>query len=156
MAIRKPLVITNGNLEQLQAGDNLAPVPNTINVINGETTAILIGASIYIDSANTVKYAKADSINTKDVIGMCIDEIAISGSGIVQNDGLITLTTEQWDIVTGDTGGLIPGTIYFLSDITIGRIMKDAPITVGHYVIRVGIAVSMIDFEIMIGTPIKL
>lgn len=156
MATKKPLVITDGNLEQLQAGDNLAPVPNSLDVVNGEAFAILIGASSYIDSANTIKYANADSIDTKDAIGLCTEEIAISGSGVVQVDGLLILTTAQWDIATGDTGGLTPGAVYFLSDVTIGRITKTATTTTGHYIVKMGIAVSTTDFEIMIGTPIKL
>lgn len=156
MATKKPLVITDGNLEQLQAGDNLAPVPNSLDVANGETIAILVGASTYIDSADTIKYANADSVDTKDAIGICVAEIAISGSGTIQVDGLLTLTTAQWDIATGDTGGLTPGAVYFLSDVTHGRITKTATTTIGHYIVKMGIAVSTTDFEIMIGTSIKL
>ncbi len=152
--IRKPLILNSGNLEQLQAGDRLAPVPNTLDVINGEAASILPGGVVYISSDSTIKYAQADSILTKDAIALCISEIISSESGIVQTDGTLTLTITQWDLVTGDTGGLIPGTVYFLSETTNGRITKTAPIN--GYVVKIGVAISTVNFEISIGTPIKL
>ncbi len=152
--IRKPIVLNNGQLEQLQVEDKLAPIPHILEVINSETIPILIGATVYIDSANTIKYAKADSIVTKDVIAMCIGDIISEESGIVQVDGLLTLTIEQCDTATGDTGGLTPGSVYVLSAVTMGRITKVAP-TAG-YVVKIGTAISALDFEISIGTPIKL
>lgn len=156
MALRKPIVLNSGQLEQLQSEDILTPVPNSLTVINEQIDPILIGGSVYISSANSIKYAKADLIGTKDVIGICIEDIAPSGSGTIQVDGLLTLTTEQWDLATGDMGGLTPGATYFLSDVTAGRITKVPPGVDEHYVVKIGVAISTINFEILIGTPIKL
>ncbi len=152
--IRKPLVLSNGCLEQLQAGDTLAPVPHTLEVTNDETITILIGAVVYISSANAVKYAKADLATTKSAIAMCLGDIIATELGIIQVDGLLTLTTEQWDLATGDTGGLTPGSVYFLSAATIGRITNVPPTT--GYIVKIGTAISTVNFEISIGTPIKL
>lgn len=152
--IKKPLVLSNGHLEQLQAGDTLAPVPHTLEVTNDGTITILTGAIVYISAANAVKYAKADLAATKDAIAMCLGDIIATELGIVQVNGLLTLTTEQWDLATGDVGGLVPGSVYFLSAATRGRITNIPPIT--GYVVKIGTAISTIDFEISIGTPIKL
>ncbi len=152
--IKKPLVITNGQLEQLQTGDVLASIPNTIDVINGEVSILLTGGTVYISEANTVKYAKADDEITKNVIALCVADIANSATGAIRISGRLTLTTTEWDVATGDTGGLTPGASYFLSGTTAGRITKTAPIS--GYVVRVGVAVSLVDFEISINVPIKL
>ena len=152
--IKKPIVITQGQLEQLQIGDVLAPVPNVFEAVNGESATILIGGTVYISAANTVKYAKADDEVTKNAIALCTADIDSSEIGVVQVDGRLTLTIAQWDIATGDTGGLVPGTSYFLSEAVAGRISKIAPNT--GFVAKIGIAVSTIDFEILISAPIKL
>ena len=151
--IKKPLVLTNGQLEQLQAGDTLA-LFHTLEVVNGEATPALIGVVVYIDSANTIKFAKADSDTTKNAIAMCQNDINPGESGAIQINSLLTLTTAQWDTITGDIGGLTPGSVYYLSNTAAGWITKIAPTT--GYVVKIGIAVSAIDFEILVGTPIKL
>lgn len=152
--IKKPIVITNGQLEQIQVGDVLAPIPNIFGVTNDDSVAMEVGGTVYISSANMVKYAKADSGTTKNAIAMCIKDMAVSATGIVQVDGRLTLTALEWDLVTGDTGGLTPGTPYFLSEVTAGRITKIAPTT--GFVVRMGTAISTVNFEISINAPIKL
>jgi len=152
--IKKPLVITAGQLEQLQSGDVLAPIPTTLELINGENFSILPGNPVFIDTANTAKYANAE--DNKDAIALCTEEVLSSASGIFQVDGILSLITGQWDAVTGATGGLTPGAVYFLDDIDVARITKVAPTTTGHYIVRVGIAINSTDLKIAIGTPIKL
>lgn len=154
MAIRKPLILNNGQLEQLQAGDRLAPVPNSIPLINGEDFTILAGQPIIINSESNAKYA--DATENKDAIALCVENVLSTVLGVFQTDGLLSLTTTQWDMITGDVGGLQPGKIYFLDDSDTGRITRVPPITVGHYVVRLGTAINTTDFAIMIGTPIKL
>ncbi len=152
--IKKPLVITNGQLEQLQSGDVLAAIPNTLEVINGESSSTSIGGTVYISAANTVKYAKADDEITKNAIAVCSAIIEVDAVGAVQVSGRLTLTTSEWDLATGDTGGLSPGAIYFLSEVTAGRITTMAPAS--GFVVQIGTAISAVDFEISIHSPIKL
>lgn len=157
MAIRKPLVITNGNLEQLQAGDNLAPIPNTLQLLNDKSVQIEAGSPICIELANIANTTKITDVNRKDAIALAINIIPPNEINTFQVDGVLTLTTTQWDIVTEETGGLIPGAVYFLSEsVTSGRISRTPPVITGNYIVRIGIAVNSTDFEIMIGTPIKL
>lgn len=42
--------------------------------------------------------------------------------------GPLTLSAAAWDLITGDSGGLVPGTTYFLSPTTAGRLTNDASI----------------------------
>ncbi len=152
--IRKPLILNSGNLEQLQAGDRLAPVPNSIQIINGEDYTISAGQPIVIDDQNEAKYANA--VINKDVVAFCVEDVLTTISGTFQIDGILSLTTAQWDLITGEVGGLRPGKIYFLDDNDTGRIVRTPPTTPEHYVVRLGAAISTTDFAIMLGTPIKL
>lgn len=59
---------------------------------------------------------------------------------VVRSFGHVTLTAAQWDLVTGDLGGLSRGALYWLSP-TPGRITRDQPSPPSELV-TVGIAVS--------------
>ena len=57
--------------------------------------------------------------------------------------GLVGLATWQWDLaVVGESGGLTPGDLYYVSDTESGMLTNTAPVTVGHFVTPVGIALS--------------
>jgi hypothetical protein len=45
----------------------------------------------------------------------------------VETSGMVTLTTDQWDAVTGGKGGLIPGTAYYLSTTQPGHLTDTPP-----------------------------
>lgn len=160
MALRKPLVINAGSIEQIQSGDTLDAVVTEIDVVsmtNNNVSPIIIGAPVYCESASKIDLAKADATGTKDVFGLVKDvSIAASASGNIQTDGILVATTAQWDAVAGTTGGLAAGTIYYLSATTAGEVTATAPITGGQFVVRVGLALSATELEISISQPIKL
>lgn len=156
MATKKPLVITNGQIEQLQAGDNLTS-KDLFDRLNNSGGALVKGTPVYVPTAGEVDKAKADAASTKDVFGLVADtSIADTASGGIQTDGVLSATTAEWDAVTGQTGGLTPGAIYFLSATTAGMLTTTAPTTDGHFVCRVGLALSTTELEITFHAPIKL
>jgi hypothetical protein len=147
MALKKPLVLTNGIPEQLQAGDSIAEV-DTINLTNGEAGSIVIGAPVYMFAADSVKKAKADAVGTTPVIGLVAAATIANGvAGAIQMEGVLSATTGQWDAVAGTTGGLTFNTRYFLSNATAGILTSTAPST--GYSQEVGIAIS--TTELLIG-----
>ena len=156
MATKQPLVITNGQIEQLQAGDNLASAdlfPRT----NNNAGAIVIGQAVYVDGAGTVDLAQANAAGTKDVLGLVADvSIANAASGNIQSDGLLTATTGQWDAVTGQVGGLTAGSLYYLDPSTPGALTATAPTAVGQFVCPVGRAMSTTEMEITILITVRL
>ena len=160
MAARKPLVIINGQVQQLQAGDTLDASVSEVDVVsksNGNAGAIVIGQAVYTKADGTVDLAKADASGTVEVLGfMKTTSVAAAASGIIQTDGILAATTGQWDIVSGGTGGLTPGAVYWLSAATAGSITDTAPTTAGHQVVRVGKAISETEMEISIEPPILL
>ena len=87
---------------------------------NVDTSTVSAGAPVYaFTSANTFKRANVSVAATKQLIGLVVDAaIAVSATGRVQTDGLVTLTTGQWDSITGQSGGLTPGSLYYLNSTT--------------------------------------
>lgn len=162
MAIRKPLVIVAGQVQQLQAGDQLSAgvaLADTRALTNGEAAASMpIGTPGYVSGAGAAKRAQANALATADVVGLVYDPagIANGASGDFVVDGVVSATTAQWDAVTGQVGGLTPGSAYFLDPATPGKLTSTPPSAVGQVVTRVGIALSDTDFDVRIGEPILL
>lgn len=160
MALRKPLVLNAGQIEQIQSGDTLDAVAAEVDVVsmtNNNASPIVIGSPVYCESASKVDLAKADATGTKDTFGLVKDvSIAASASGNIQTDGILVATTTQWDAVAGTTGGLVAGTVYYLDAATAGQLTATAPTTGGHFVVRVGLALSTTELEISFSQPIKL
>lgn len=156
MALKKPLVQTSGQIEQLQSGDYLQ-TQELPQLINGNAGTIPIGTPVYVTTNDTVDKAKADAVGTVNTIGLVADvSIAAAATGSVQVDGILVATTGQWDSVTGGSGGLVANSIYYLDPATAGKITATAPSTVGQFVAPIGIAISTTEMKISIGRRIKL
>lgn len=160
MAARKPLVIINGQIQQLPTADTLDAAASEVDVVtltNANASAQVIGTPVYISAADNFQPARANASGTTDVIGFVKDtSIAASTSGSIQTNGIITATTGQWDTVTGGTGGLTAGAVYFLSASAAGQITATAPSTSSQFVSRLGRALSTTSLLINIQPPIGL
>ena len=158
MATKLPLVITNGVVQQLQAGDSLDTRAEQFQLINDEATPVVIGSAVYPDVAGGFKKAQANAAGTKDVIGLVGQAPSITNAvaGAITLDGVLTATTTQWDAVTGDVGGLVFKARYYLDPTTPGKITKTAPTAVGQYVCEIGEAMSTLDLKINILAPVLL
>lgn len=67
--------------------------------------------------------------------------------------GVVGLTTEQWNAVTGGSGGLTRGAVYYQSETVAGGITTVRPTAPGTYTARVGIAVN--PTTMVLTTPTK-
>lgn len=146
--IKKPLVLTSGEIEQLQADDSMSPVPNSLALEAG--AELVICTPVYISAADIADVADSDAL--PNVIGIVAEFILISATGAVQTDGKLTASTGDWDARTGQTGGLTAGSVYYLDS---WGTLTTTPPTSG-YLTRLGIAVNATDLEIKISRPIKL
>ena len=157
MAVKKPLVLTNGELEQLQAADQVAQA-TIFNQDNANVNTVVIGTPVYATStAGEMDEAQADAAATKDVLGLVAEvSVAAAASGAVQSDGVLAATTAQWDAVTGDVGGLTAGTKYYLDESTAGMLTTTPPSGSGEFVAMVGMGLSTTEMEISIRSTIKL
>lgn len=161
MSLRKPLVIVAGQIEQIQSGDTLDAIvaeQEAVTLTNDESSvALVIGMAVYIDAASGCKRAEANAAATAKVIGLVKDvSITAAQPGSINTSGVIVATTTQWDAVAGTTGGLVPGTVYYLSDAAPGSLTATAPTTVGSLVVPVGIGISTTEMKIEIKPSILL
>lgn len=160
MAARKPLVLIDGQTRQLPNGDTLDAASSEVDVLslsNGGASAAPFGSAIYISADNTFGLARANAGATAGAIALVMDSsIAPAAAGFAQTDGTLTGSTGQWDAVTGESGGLVAGSRYFLSDSTAGHLSRTAPSSSGSYCLKLGVAISATEFEISIGESILL
>lgn len=75
---------------------------------------------------NGIKYLPARANDPETVAIGIVSELGSNGY-IIQLGGMITLTTSEWDVITGGSGGLTPGLTYYLSDLVAGRITIISP-----------------------------
>jgi|SRR5579885_2140746 len=140
MATRKPIVLVNGQLQQLQSGDTLSgpfAENDTISLTNGDAGSHAIGDIVYISAADTAKKAKADAGATVPAVAVATGTIGNGASGTYQTSGILS-----------GLSGLTAGAVYFLSDATAGAMTTTAPTTAGHYVQKLGVAISATEFMI--------
>ena len=154
MSLRKPLVLVDGNMQQLQSGDTLDAVssnPDVISLTNANAAAITIGQPVYSSAADNVDLADASAVGSAKPIGLVqTASIAASASGSIQLDGV--LSSVDWTAVVGGTT-LTSGSTYFL-DTTAGLLTETAPTS--GYITEIGVAISTTDLAIDIKSVIKL
>jgi len=157
MSLKKPLVLANGELEQLQPGDTILQV-TLFERTNGSVSALPKCTPVYATiTAGEVQEAQADAAATKDVLGLVADtSIAASADGAIQSDGVLEASTAEWDAVTGEAGGLTPGDKYYLDAATAGMLTRTVPSNSGEFVAMVGVAISTTELEISIRSTVKL
>lgn len=153
MALRKPLVLNAGQVQQLQSTDTLdAPQSggDVIVLTNNNAGTLAPGTPVYSVANDAVDKAKADAVGTTKCIGLVAASITAAASGPVMIGGICTLTTGQWDTAFGTSGGLTKDTLYYLSAATAGLGTSTAPTTVGQYVVELGIAISTTELKIKV------
>ena len=110
--------------------------PEIVSAVANED--INAGELVYLfDDGGTVKCAKAIATDpSKAAVGF-VKESAASGSTVnVYFEGVI-----------GGLSGLTVGSVYFLSDTTAGAVQDTPPTVAGHYIQRVGTAVSSTEIQ---------
>ncbi len=115
--------------------------------------AVATGQAVYVSSAGHINLAEADSTTARAiVIGLATTDAGASGTGSYIAAGRVTL--DSWAAITGTTL-LTPGAIYFLSTVA-GGLTATPTTTVGHTVVRVGVAISTTTLEVRIEPGILL
>lgn len=149
MAERRPLVEIAGEIQELPQTDNL---PSSADVLQRTATSTVVpGEPVYVDGAGSVDEAQANASGTSNVLGLAAEGITAASSGSIITNGILTLTTGEWDAVAGTTGGLSPGAKYFLSAATAGELVEATPPSAaGEYVVEVGEGLSTTEMNIRI------
>lgn len=121
-------------------------------IANGNTSSFDQGNAITTNTNGEILFAKADAAGTANVLGLVIEAAEGSGRPVgYQIDGLMTLEIAQWDNVTGQTGGLTPQAVYWLSPATAGKLTTTKPISGGAYQTPIGYATSSKTMRLLFG-----
>lgn len=127
--------------------------PNTISGGAGVATA----GEVVAQSASTFAAAISSSLaGCQSAVGIVVLQGGGGVPSIVAIDGAIaTLATTVWDTVTGQSGGLTEGAIYYMSNVAAGHLLPNtAPATTGSFAVQVGVALSSTQMLVKLGTPI--
>lgn len=128
-----------------------------VQAFNSEVVPLVPGNAVYISGSGSVAPAQANALSTAGVLGIANAIVAPSGTGGIVVAGPLILTTAQWDaVVTGESGGLTTGTLYFLDPAAAGKLTATAPSTPGQVLMLVGRAMSPTTLIIAINPPVLL
>jgi len=117
-------------------------------------TAGLPGQAVYSNLTGALLLARADAYPNSASLGLLLDGMSSGFIARARATGTMTLTTVQWDAVTGGAGGLTPGSIYWLSDSVLGRITTTA-VSSGFRCL-IGRAIDSTKMALRVEEPIKL
>lgn len=127
----------------------------TTQLTNNQGSSVVIGRAIYSDGSNTFKLAQSDAVGTRKAGGLVAATSLNNGvAGDIVTAGVMTATTGQWDVVTGQTGGLTPDAYYYLSGTTAGGLTPTAPTT--GWLVKIGKALSTTKMLVSFESPIRL
>lgn len=120
------------------------------------SVALIAGNIVFADNTGEWALARANNVTATRAYGFIIKNAASSFAGSAINSGQIDLTTAQWDAVIegAGTGGLTPGTQYYLSEAVAGQI-TDTPVSTGFRV-PVGKAITDQKMAVAIEECIQL
>jgi hypothetical protein len=156
MSVKKPLVITNGRVEQLQAGDRI-DLGNTISKNNIDVGPVVVGQPMIVTGADA-KTAHAGSASRISVAGLVMEDAAPATPVSIMAVGIMSASVAQWEAVTGNPAGLVTGKSYYLvADAPFpGKLQETAPTLDGQFIVHVGIALSSTQMKIQIEQPVLL
>lgn len=116
-------------------------------------TGVLAGQAISMgNAAGHSAKSQATTLAGSLALGLAVavgNTGAAAGLQIVTQGPLI-LPTATWDAITGDVGGLVAGSPYYVSAATAGNITKTEPVASGNFEYIVGVAY---DAQTMIVKP---
>lgn len=157
MAQKKLLVLgSDGRIQQIQSGDTLVGATETGDISLTPGASHIAGQVVYISGNDAATKAQANGSTASKAIALATAAVSSGSPGTYRTNGVLTLTTAEWDALAGTTGGLTAGASYFLSAATAGLITSTPPTTTGQYVVLIGKAVSTIALDIKIQEPILL
>jgi len=118
-------------------------IPDATNPI--AKVAMHPGTPMYIRSDGTVDKAQSNASSTATVMGIAKGTMVAGDRGFAVYAGPLELTTAEWDAITGGSGGLTPGTTYYLDDSAAGKFRTSNGAT------QCGVAMSSTVLFVQIG-----
>jgi hypothetical protein len=120
---------------------------------NGETFSLLRGMPVAVFSGQ-LRLAKAVPPFDK-CIGLIDDDPVLPGAfGRIRYAGVVSQPTSQWDLITGELGGLAAEQMYFPDDI--GQLSSVPTNVAGNVIQYVGRALNSTDILLLLGVRLGM
>lgn len=128
----------------------------TDSFVNNNGGTVVRGRAVYAHTTtNRFDLAIGNAAAAAQAIGIVSDaSIATTASGNIIVAGVASFTTAEWDVVTGQTGGLTAGSMYYLDNATGGKYTTTAPST--GYICAIGKAISTTKMILRFDPTIQL
>lgn len=111
--------------------------------VNDDGSPLVVGAIVYMKSDGTVALADADGASALRIPVGIVKVGGADGVNVtIQYNGLLVLTTAEWDAVGLSSAGLVVGASYYLAD-TPGELTATAPATATDTLFKIGTALSV-------------
>lgn len=110
--------------------------------LNGESGVMRAGTPSYVSAPGVMRAGQATVLAAAIVAAVPVADIPPSSTGYFLPLGGLALSVAQWNLITGGTGGLNSGSIYFLDTAAPGLIKPYPPGSAGQYVTLIGQAMS--------------
>lgn len=132
----------------------------TLSYTNAGTTALIRGMAVSSVVGGQVTAALGNIVG-RFVVGIFADNVSLpqGGSGNVIVSGDLVQSASDWEAVTGEPGGLVPGQKYYLNFTQPGMLTRDPDINAApasSYLVSVGYAVNQSTFRLDIEPGIRL
>lgn len=120
-------------------------------------STVVPGTPVYSTIGSHFEIAQADALGTTKAIGLSLTATSAGSAADVQTQDIVTLTTVQWDAVTGGSGGLTSGSTYYLGGAAPGTLVTVPPaLPVSTHNVRIGVALTSVTMDVKIRAPLKL
>jgi hypothetical protein len=104
----------------------------------------------------TSVFADTRSLSSAAVTGLVQAEVAQGGQAHVQPADLLTLTVAQWAAVGVGAQGLVPSTVYYVSEEKPGLLAPARPRRPGSFATKVGVALSPVTMLVQVDGPTQV
>lgn len=96
------------------------------------------------------------NFNQNGRVSGVVAEINADGTVQVRTSGPLTLTTAQWDVITGGRDGLVPGTTYHLAQFpAFGKMVADPPLEQRALSTRIGVGLNPTTLLITVAPSVQ-
>ena len=147
------------NTDWVLIGGGAPPItPTTVLLTNNSGFSMPPGTPVYSSGFGTCGFLDCTDITKSVCVGLTTATIANGAMGSVQFAGVLTLTTAQWDNVTGLVGGLTVAPPTFYGDPAAAGTITNNPGAIVHpnIVEQLFNALSTTEAQLQLQPPIPL
>jgi hypothetical protein len=152
---RQTFTLFKAYLETLVNAPIGSATPAVFYGINGETVDLEPGMPVSQPTTTLKRAVRNTGAALSFVLGLVEARSEPTMPATVLTSGPLTLTTSQWDAITGGSGGLVPAARYYLGS-SLGSLTTTPPTASGQYLVVVGSAISATIFLLKPEPPILL